>query len=382
MGLEDTRHISRIKIDPRDPDVVYVGAVGHLWGSNEMRGLYRTTDGGATWENILYIDEHTGVIDLVMDHNDPNTLFAATYQRQRTGFGFAAGGGGSGIWRTTDGGDSWTRLEEGLPEGELGRVGLDVYRRDGNLVYAIVEAREGQGVYRSTDRGESWEMMSDRNPRPMYFSLIRIDPNNPERIYIGGVQASASDDGGRTWWPGNATDQIHSDHHAMWINPHDSNHVIEGNDGGLSFSRDGAVTWRSIRNMAIGQFYEIDVDMKRPVQRVRGTAGQRELVRASPHAIDVGRAEPRMVARMVRGRVPQPLRPDGSQHHVLGVAGREHGAHRRGLARGAVAPPAAASDGETKRRTTSRGATGSTGTRRSRSRATTGRRSIWAGTTS
>ena len=264
MGLEDTRHISRIKIDPRDPDVVYVGAVGHLWGSNEMRGLYRTTDGGATWENILYIDEHTGVIDLVMDHNDPNTLFAATYQRQRTGFGFAAGGGGSGIWRTTDGGDSWTRLEEGLPEGELGRVGLDVYRRDGNLVYAIVEAREGQGVYRSTDRGESWEMMSDRNPRPMYFSLIRIDPNNPERIYIAGVQASASDDGGRTWWPGNATDQIHSDHHALWINPNDSNHLIDGNDGGLSFSRDGAVTWRSIRNMAIGQFYEIDVDMSDP----------------------------------------------------------------------------------------------------------------------
>ncbi|WP_419164836.1 VPS10 domain-containing protein [Candidatus Palauibacter sp.] len=264
VGLEDTRHISRIRIDPRDPDVVYVGAVGHLWGSNEERGLFKTTDGGETWENVLHIDEHTGIIDLVMDHNDPNTLFAATYQRQRTGFGFAAGGGGSGIWRTTDGGDNWTRLEQGLPEGELGRVGLDVYRRDGNLVYAIVEAREGQGVYRSTDRGETWEMMSDRNPRPMYFSLIRIDPNNPERIYIAGVQASASDDGGRTWWPGNATDQIHSDHHALWINPNDSNHLIDGNDGGLAFSRDGSVTWRSIRNMAIGQFYEIDVDMSDP----------------------------------------------------------------------------------------------------------------------
>ena len=264
VGLEDTRHISRIKVDPRDPDVAYVGAVGHLWGPNEERGLYKTTDGGATWEKILYIDEHTGIIDLVMDHNDPNTLFAATYQRQRTGFGFAAGGGGSGIWRTTDEGESWTRLSEGLPEGELGRIGLDIYRRDGNLVYAIVEAREGQGVYRSTDRGETWEMMSDRNPRPMYFSLVRIDPNNPERIYLGGVQSSASDDGGRTWWPGNATDQIHSDHHALWINPHNSNHLINGNDGGLAFSRDGSVTWRSIRNMAIGQFYEIDVDMSDP----------------------------------------------------------------------------------------------------------------------
>ena len=196
VGLEDTRHISRIKIDPRNPDIVYVGAVGHLWGPNEERGLFKTTDGGETWENILYIDEHTGIIDLVMDHNDPNTLFAAMYQRQRTGFGFAAGGGGSGLWRTTDGGENWTRLEEGLPEGELGRIGLDIYRRDGNLVYAIVEAHEGQGVYRSTDRGETWEFMSDRNPRPMYFSLIRIDPNNPERIYLGGVQSSASDDGG------------------------------------------------------------------------------------------------------------------------------------------------------------------------------------------
>jgi len=264
MGLADTRHIGRIAIDPTDPDVVYVGAVGHLWGPNEERGVFRTTDGGETWEKVLYIDEHTGVIDLVMDHNDPKTLFAATYQRQRTAFGFAAGGGGSGIWRTTDGGDTWTRLERGLPDSDVGRIGLDVYRRDGNLVYAVIEAAEGQGVYRSTDRGETWEKMSDRNPRPMYFSLIRIDPNNPDRIYLGGVQESASDDGGRTWWPGNSTDQIHSDHHALWIDPNDSNHLIDGSDGGLAFSRDGSKTWRSIRNMAIGQFYQVGVDMGDP----------------------------------------------------------------------------------------------------------------------
>jgi photosystem II stability/assembly factor-like uncharacterized protein len=264
MGLEDTRHIAGISIHPTNPEIVYVAAMGHLWGPNQDRGVFRTMDGGETWEKILFVDEHTGVIDMVMDHQDPMTLFAATYQRQRTGFGFAAGGGGSAIWRTTDGGDNWTRLENGLPEGELGRIGLDVYRRDGNLVYAIVEAREGQGVYRSTDRGETWEMMSDRNPRPMYFSLIRIDPNNPERIYLGGVQASASDDGGRTWWPGNATDQIHSDHHALWINPSDSNHLIDGNDGGLAFSRDGSKTWRAITNMAIGQFYEIGIDFSEP----------------------------------------------------------------------------------------------------------------------
>ncbi len=263
-GLEDTRHIGRIAIHASNPDIVYVGAVGHLWGPNEERGVYRTTDGGNTWEKVLYIDENTGVIDLIMDPNDSRTLFAATYQRQRTGLGYAAGGGGSGIWRTTDGGENWTRLEKGLPTSDLGRIGLDIYRRDGNLVYAVVEAEEGSGVYRSTDRGRSWEMMSDRNPRPMYFSLIRIDPNNPERIYLGGVAESASDDGGRTWWPGNSTDQIHSDHHALWINPNDSNHLIDGNDGGLAFSRDGSKTWRAITNMAIGQFYEIDVDMRDP----------------------------------------------------------------------------------------------------------------------
>jgi photosystem II stability/assembly factor-like uncharacterized protein len=241
-----------------------VGAVGHLWGPNEDRGVFRTTDGGDTWEKVLYIDENTGIIDLVMDYNDPETLFAATYQRQRTGFVFASGGGGSGIWRTTDGGDNWTRLETGLPEGELGRIGLDVYRRDGNLVYAVVQAHEGSGVYRSSDRGETWEMMSDRNPRPMYFSLIRIDPNNPERIYLGGVQFSASDDGGRTWWEGNATENIHSDHHAFWVDPNDSNHLLDGSDGGIATSWDGSKTWRAYTNMAIGQFYEIGVDMGDP----------------------------------------------------------------------------------------------------------------------
>ncbi len=264
MGLDDTRHIGRIQIDRRNPDIVYVGAVGHLWGPNEERGVFRTRDGGETWEKVLYMDEDTGVIDLVMDYQDSRTLFAATYQRRRTGFGFAAGGGGSGIWRTTDGGDSWERLENGLPTSEMGRIGLDIYRRDGNLVYAVIEAEEGAGVYRSTDRGETWEMMSDRNPRPMYFSLVRIDPNNPDRIYLGGDDSSGSDDGGRTWWEREATPNIHSDHHAWWIDPNDSNHVIEGNDGGIAVSRDGSVTWSAVTNMPVAQFYEVGADMRDP----------------------------------------------------------------------------------------------------------------------
>lgn len=265
MGLGDTRHVARVAVHPVDPDVAYVAAVGHLFGPNEERGVFRTVDGGATWEKVLYVDENTGAVDLVMDPSDPRTLFAAMYQRQRTAFGFSAAGAGSGLYRTTDGGDHWTRLEEGLPEGDLGRIGIDVYRRDGALVYALVESRgAGRGLYKSTDRGESWSKVSSRNPRPMYFSMVRIDPNNPERIYLGGVRLSASDDGGRTWWDGDAAEGIHVDHHALWVDPDDSDYVLLGSDGGVATSVDGARTWRHHNNFAAGQFYEIGVDLSDP----------------------------------------------------------------------------------------------------------------------
>ncbi len=265
-GLEDTRHIARVVIHPRDPDVVYVAAVGHLWGPNPERGVYRTADGGETWERVLYIDDDTGVIDLVMDPADPKTLFAATYQRRRTAWGFSADGPGSGIHRTTDGGGSWTELTEGLPEGYKGRIGLDVYRRDGNLVYAIIESRsgKGRGIYRSLDRGETWDRVSQTNPRPMYFSLLRIDPNDPERIYIGGVRLGISDDGAKTFRAGDGADGIHVDHHDIWIDPANSDHLLLGSDGGLAVSWDRAEHWRQIDNLALGQFYEIGVSMEDP----------------------------------------------------------------------------------------------------------------------
>ncbi|MFQ6045549.1 MAG: WD40/YVTN/BNR-like repeat-containing protein [Gemmatimonadales bacterium] len=280
MGLEETRHIGRIVIHPTNPDIVFVAAAGHLWGPNPQRGIYRTRDGGATWKLVLYVDDNTGAIDLAMDPGDPNTLFAAMYQRRRTGFGFNGGGPGSGIYRTLDGGESWHELTEGLPEGDKGRIGLDVYRRDGNLVYAVVEAdprdptrrRFGQpsgprerksGVFRSTDRGETWERMSETNPRPMYYSQIRIDPNNPERIYVLGTQLFVSDDGGKTFRDDGAA-TIHVDHHALWIDPSDSDHLLIGNDGGVAASFDGAATWHMYLNLAIGQFYQIGVDTRDP----------------------------------------------------------------------------------------------------------------------
>lgn len=266
LGLEETRHISRIVVHPRDPDVAYVAAVGHLWGANEERGVYRTTDGGATWEKVLYIDQDTGAIDLVMDPGDPRTLFAAMYQRRRTAFGFSGSGSGSGLYRTLDGGESWTELTEGLPEGDRGRMGIDVWARDGNLVYLSVEgaSNEARGLYRSTDRGESWEKMSGNNPRPMYFSMVRIDPGNPDRIYMGGVNLEISDDGGRTWWEYDGYTEIHVDYHALWVDPANSNHVIVGNDGGVASTWDAGRSWRHHNNLAVGQFYEIGVDMRDP----------------------------------------------------------------------------------------------------------------------
>ena len=280
MGLEDTRHISRIVIDPRDPNVVYVAAVGHLWGPNEERGVYRTRDGGKTWTRVLYVDENTGAIDLAMDPGDPNTLFAAMYQRRRTGWGFNGGGPGSGIYRTLDGGATWKELTEGLPEGDKGRIGLDIYRRDGKVVYAVIEAdardptapfRFGQqqgrsrkgGTFRSLDRGETWERMSTTNPRPMYYSQIRIDPNNPDRIYLLGSRLFVSDDAGRTF-RNDGAQRIHVDHHAFWIDPADSDHIIMGSDGGVTATWDGTKHWRMFDNLAIGQFYQIGLDMRDP----------------------------------------------------------------------------------------------------------------------
>ena len=264
LGLQETRHISRIRVHPRDPDIAYVAAVGNLWTSNPERGVYKTTDGGATWALVLFVDDHTGAIDLIMDPADPNTLFAAMYQRQRTAWGFNGGGPGSGIYRTLNGGRAWKRLEAGLPDGDLGRIGLDVYQRDGNLVFATVEARRGQtGVYASRDRGDTWEKLSGTNPRPMYFSMIRVDPNNSERVYVGGQNLMRSDDGGRTFTADGARN-VHLDHHALWIDPANSNHLVLGSDGGVSASFDGSETWRFYDNLPVSQFYEIGFDMRNP----------------------------------------------------------------------------------------------------------------------
>ena len=262
MGLRESQHIGRIVIDPQDTDVVYVAAVGRLWGPNRERGVFKTTDGGVTWQHVLAINENTGAVDLIMDPANPKVILAAAYQRRRTGWGFNGGGPESGIYKSVDAGRTWRKLTSGLPTGDVGRIGLDIYRRNSNLVYAIVENREG-GVFRSEDKGETWTKVNSLNPRPMYFSQIRIDPNEPQRIYVAGVNLQVSDDGGRTFRD-DGSPGVHSDHHAFWINPRNSRHLIDGNDGGIWMSRDRARTWEHVNNFPIGQFYNVDVDMQQP----------------------------------------------------------------------------------------------------------------------
>ncbi len=261
MGLLDTRHVARIVIDPVDHDVVYVAALGHLWGPNKERGVYKTTDGGVTWTNVLFVDEDTGATELVMDPTNNKVLYAATYQRRRSNWGFNGGGPGSALYKSSDAGKTWAKLTKGIPEGPLGRIGLDIYRKDPNVVYARIEHEKESGVYRSDDAGASWKKMSSVNPRPMYFSQIRIDPTDDHRIYVLGTELHISDDGGRTFI-GNTVP--HSDHHALWIDPSNSNHVLTGCDGGVNVSWDRGAKWDFIDNLDIGQFYHVGYDMDTP----------------------------------------------------------------------------------------------------------------------
>jgi len=262
VGLKDTHHIGRIAIHPADPDIVYVAALGHLWGPNKERGLYKTEDGGKSWKNTLFINENTGCVDVAMDPENADTLYAAAYQRSRRGWGFIGGGPYSGLYKTTDGGENWTKLTNGLPEGDTGRIGIDIYRKDSSVVYVVLENKKG-GVFRSEDKGFSWKKMSSTNPRPMYYSKIRIDPDNDQRIWVLGAQMFVSDDGGKTFKTDRVT-RVHGDHHAMWINPSDSNHMVLGSDGGIYFSYDRGKTWDFVNSLPIGQFYEIGLDTRDP----------------------------------------------------------------------------------------------------------------------
>jgi len=380
-GLPESHHIGRIVIHPENPDIVYVAALGHLYTPNEKRGLYKTTDGGQTWEKVLYVNDDTGVTDVVLDPSNPDTIFAASYERRRRAWHFDGAGPGSGIWKSTDAGETWKRLEGGLPSGDIGRIGLAIYHDDPKIIYATVsnqnpepsedgdtanrlgfqgeltedgftvtdvaeeggaaqagievgdvivrigdvtidsvwslikalgatkdveevevEYRRGEQqqtvnvalgddgverdihgiarnqiggeIYRSDDRGETWTRMNERSiggTPPYYYGQIRIDPTDPDRIYVLSVPLLVSSDGGKTWERGNLAGSVHVDHHALEIGPHDPSRLVLGNDGGLAISYDRGETWDHYANLPFSQFYAVGVDTHAPYHVYGGT---------------------------------------------------------------------------------------------------------------
>lgn len=338
MGLSETMYISRIVIDPKNNDIVYVAALGNLWGFGPDRGLYKTIDGGKTWNKVLFVDDKAGIGDLVMDPSNHNVLLAASWQRLRKAWDFVNGGPGGALWRSTDAGKTWKKITKGLPPGPFGRIGLNFFRKDPRIMVATVEyrmpeapasaseyetgendmpgfdgdrdlveqtpqaepakqapqkpadakkpeqvkedseaARKAEaakgklkavpepprgGTYLSRDGGASWSFTNTLNPRPFYFSIPRYDPNDINRIYVPGISLHYSEDQGKTFRVMHET--VHVDHHAMWIDPNDSSHIMIGEDGGVGVTYDRGKSWKMLNNLPVGQFYIATYDMRRP----------------------------------------------------------------------------------------------------------------------
>ncbi|SNR66403.1 WD40/YVTN/BNR-like repeat-containing protein [Lutibacter flavus] len=278
VGLEKTRNIHRIIIDKDNPNTVYVGAIGSPWGEHPERGVFKTTDGGKTWSNSLFVNNKTGCADLVVDPTNPNKLIASMWEHRRKPWTFNSGGEGSGIYITYDGGDNWKKLsdKDGLPKGNLGRIGLAIAPSNPKFIYALVEAKKN-ALYKSEDGGIKWKMINDKSSgrgsggignRPFYYSDIHVDSKNENRIYSVFTYINVSDDGGKSFtqlMPAYGTSVgVHPDHHAWWIHPEDPNYMIDGNDGGLNITRDKGKTWRFAENIPVAQFYHISVDNEFP----------------------------------------------------------------------------------------------------------------------
>lgn len=266
MGLQNTRTIHRVVLHRDNPEVIFAASLGSTYGPTEDRGVYKSTDGGKTWKKTLYVNDLTGCADLVADPQNPNKLFAAMWEYQRWPWFFKSGGKGSGLYVSHDAGETWEKRtdKDGLPEGDLGRLGLAVAKSNPDIVYALVEAKEN-ALYKSTDGGKTWQKMADKGQgdRPFYYSEIYVDPKNENRVYSIYTFISRSEDGGKTFstWAGWT---IHPDHHAFWISPDNPNYIINGNDGGLNITLDGGKTWRYAENIPVGQFYHVETDNEWP----------------------------------------------------------------------------------------------------------------------
>jgi photosystem II stability/assembly factor-like uncharacterized protein len=271
MGLKHSEHIARVLIDPRNSDVVYVASQGPLWGPGGDRGLFKSTDGGKTWKNILSISENTGVTDVIFEPGNPDVLYAAAYQRRRHVWTLIDGGPESGIYKSTDAGATWTKLRAGLPGGDIGRIGLGISPAAPNLVYAVIEAaNRAGGVFASEDRGMTWEKRDDfDSSSPQYYGTIFVDPKDPERIYVMDTNIMTSDDGGRTTNT-LGTRSKHVDNHVVWIDPDHTDHLLIGCDGGLYESWDRGENWTFKENLPLGQFYDVTADTTAPFYYVYG----------------------------------------------------------------------------------------------------------------
>jgi photosystem II stability/assembly factor-like uncharacterized protein len=280
LGLEDTHDIPSMAVDPRDPDVCYVAALGHLWGTNKERGVYKTTDGGKTWKPVLQIDEKHGCCEVHIDPENPDTLYACMHARLRTSYSFTSGSEKGGIFKTTNGGKTWKKLTKGLPK-QTGRIGMDVFDSDSKVLIATIESKEGGtsdirddrsktgGVFRSEDGGASWKRMSVRTPRGWYFGTIYFDPKDSQRVYQLGWYTEVSDDGGATFRRGFG-DKMHVDMHALLVNPNDTDHVVNGSDGGVYQTLDKGKNWVFFNTMAVGQFYNVSFDLSEPYRLIGG----------------------------------------------------------------------------------------------------------------
>jgi photosystem II stability/assembly factor-like uncharacterized protein len=278
MGLKETQHIGRIIVHPRDPNTAYVAALGHAWGPNKERGLYKTTDGGKSWQLKKFIGDRAGFVDVALDPRDPNVVWASSYERQRGAYFLQSGGPGSALWKSTDAGETWTEVKGGgFPETMKGRISIAISLSSPDVMYTMVEAdttpnpkkdpavkaqKSPSGLYRSEDGGRNWTKMNDENTRPFYYSQVRVDPANPNHVFWSSTPIKFSMDGGKT--AGNTTVGVHVDHHAMWIDSKDPSHIIVGNDGGVAQTWDAGGNWDAMNTLAIGQYYNVSFDMAVP----------------------------------------------------------------------------------------------------------------------
>ncbi len=270
MGLKNSEHIAKIIVDPRNSNIVYVAAIGPLWSEGGDRGLYKSMDGGKTWESKIKVDEHTGVTDLIMDPNNPDVLYAATYQRRRHVFTWMSGGPGSGLYKSTDSGESWEQLKTGLPSSIIGRIGLAISPADSDIVYAIVEAMDGQqGFYRTSNRGGSWKKMSNYVTSGNYYQEIVVDPKDVNTVYSLSTYNMVTHDGGKSFSRLGEKNK-HVDNHVMWIDPEDTDYLLVGCDGGIYESFDRGKNWIYKENLPVTQFYKVTVDNDLPFYNIYG----------------------------------------------------------------------------------------------------------------